>query len=237
MLQNKTFSGQPVFSQLVGLINKQAFNRLAESRCADRYTKKCGAWEHLVAMLYCVMSNCTSLREVTQGLAAYGDKLNHLGLDYTPPRSTLSDANARRDESFFGAAYAKLYASCSGLLSDSHAGNELLRRTFLIDSTTISLFKAILKCAGRTPANGKSKGGIKVHTMIGAYDLLPQLVHFTEAAAHDSCLLSRIKLGPGQIAVFDRAYVDYARYALWTGDGALFVTRLKATPHTSIWRR
>jgi len=47
------------------------------------------------------MNNCTSLREVIQGIAAYSDKLNHLGINYTPPRSTLSDANYRRDESFF----------------------------------------------------------------------------------------------------------------------------------------
>jgi hypothetical protein len=59
-------------------------------------------------MLYCIMNNCTSLREVTHGIAAYGDKLNHLGLNYTP-RSTLSDANVNRSEAFFGLLYQKLY--------------------------------------------------------------------------------------------------------------------------------
>jgi hypothetical protein len=35
-----------------------------------------------------------------------------------------------------------------------------------MDSTTITLFKDILKGCGRLPKEGKKKGGIKAHTMI-----------------------------------------------------------------------
>jgi hypothetical protein len=227
MLQSNSFSGQPVFSQITGLINKSSFNALVKEFDANRYCKRCGAWEHFITMVYCIMNNCTSLREVTQGIAAYGDKLNHLGITYTPPRSTFSEANARRDEAFFGKLYAKLYTRYKAGLADSQSDNELLKRIFIIDSTTISLFKAIMKCVGRKPADGKSKGGIKVHTMINAYEEVPQLVHFTSAATHDSTFLSKIKLAPHQIAVFDKAYVDYEVYENWTKQGVSFVTRLK----------
>ena len=173
------------------------------------------------------MNNCTSLREVTHGIAAYGDKLNHLGLNYTPPRSTLSDAGLTRSETFFAALYQKLYLRYKELLSDSHPNKELLKRIFIIDSTTISLFKAIMKCVGRKPADGKSKGGIKVHTMLNAYEQVPQLIHFTDAATHDHTFLSKLKLEPHQIALFDKAYVDYQQYDKWTKEGIHFVTRLK----------
>lgn len=227
MLQSNIFSGQPVFSQIVGLISKSSFNHLVKVHDANRYCKKCGAWEHFVCMLYSIMNNCTSLREVTQGIAAYGDKLNHLGLTYTPPRSTFSDANSRRDEAFFGEVYGKLYKHYKSVLSDSQCSNELLKRLYIIDSTTISLFKAIMKCVGRKPANGKSKGGVKVHTMLNAYEQVPQLIHFTDAATHDHTFLSRLNLQPHQIALFDRAYVDYKQYAKWTAAQTFFVTRLK----------
>lgn len=227
MIQNTSFSGQPVFAQLVGLISKPSFNHLVKEQDADRYFKSCKSWEHFICMLYCIMNNCTSLREVTQGIAAYGDKLNHLGVTYTPPRSTLSDANCRRDEGFFAAVYAKLYRYYKSTLSDSQTNNELLKRIFIIDSTTISLFKAILKCVGRKPLDGKSKGGIKVHTMLNAYEEVPQLIHFTDAATHDHTFLSKIKLQPHQIALFDRGYVDYKQYAKWTKQNIFFVTRLK----------
>lgn len=227
MLQNTRFAGQPVFAQLLGLINRGAFNQLVKTHDANRYYKRCGAWEHFVCMMYAIMNNCTGLREVTQGIAAYGDKLGHLGLDYTPPRSTFSEANANRDEAFFGALYAKLYTHYKTTLADSQSAAGVLKRLFLIDSTTISLFKAILKCVGRKPGSGKSKGGIKVHTMLNAYEEVPGLIYFSEAAANDVTFLARITLNPGQIAVFDRGYVDYGQYARWTAGGIFFVTRLK----------
>jgi len=227
MLQSNSFSGQPVFSQITGLIKKASFNFLVKEYDANRYCKKCGAWEHFICMLYCIMNNCTSLREVTQGIAAYGDKLNHLGITYTPPRSTFSEANARRSEEFFGAVYGKLYKDFKTRLADSQSENELVKRIFIIDSTTISLFKAIMKCVGRKPLDGKSKGGIKVHTMLNAYEEVPQLIHFTDAATHDHTFLSKIKLQPHQIALFDRGYVDYQQYAKWTKSETYFVTRLK----------
>ena len=132
MLQSNSFSGQPVFSQITGLINKASFAHLVKQHDADRYCKRCGAWEHFICMLYCIMNNCTSLREVTQGIAAYGDKLNHLGITYTPPRSTFSEANARRSEAFFGEVYGKLYRHYKSTLADSQTANELLKRIFII---------------------------------------------------------------------------------------------------------
>lgn len=227
MLQSNSFSGQPVFSQILGLISKPSFQKLSQEHKADRYVKRCGSWEHFICMLYCVMNNCTSLREVTQGIAAYGDKLNHLGLTYTPPRSTFSEANSRRPEEFFAAVYQKLYRQYKEVLSDSCPEKELLQRLFIIDSTTISLFKAILKCVGRKPSNGRSKGGIKAHTMINAYEEVPQLVRFSDAATHDHTFLKHLNLQSHQIAVFDKAYVDYSQYAKWTADDVHFVTRLK----------
>ena len=227
MIQSTSFSGQPVFAQLAGLISKASFNHLVKEHNADRYCKRCKSWEHFICMLYCIMNNCTSLREVTHSIAAYGDKLNHVGLTYTPPRSTLSDANQRRDESFFGEVYKKLYKHYKAGLSDSQSSNELLKRIFIIDSTTISLFKAIMKCVGRKPLDGKSKGGIKVHTMLNAYEEVPQLIHFTDAATHDHTFLSKLSLQSHQIALFDRGYVDYKQYAKWTKDSIFFVTRLK----------
>ncbi|WP_295654655.1 IS4 family transposase [uncultured Mucilaginibacter sp.] len=227
MLKGTTFSGQPVFAQLTGMISRSSFETLVTQKQADYYCKRCKSWEHLMCMLYCIMNNCTSLREVTHGIAAYGDKLIHLGINYTPPRSTLSDANANRSEEFFGAVYDKLYKRYKEVLSDSQLDKQLLKRIYLIDSTTISLFKAIMKCVGRKPIDGKSKGGIKVHTMLNAYEQVPQLIHFTDAATHDHTFLSKLDLKPHQIAVFDRAYVDYKQYAKWTGEQVHFVTRLK----------
>jgi hypothetical protein len=40
-----------------------------------------------------------------------------------------------------------------------------MKRLYIMDSTTISLFKDILRGVGRNPLEGKKKGGIKAHSI------------------------------------------------------------------------
>ncbi len=97
----------------------------------------------------------------------------------------------------------------------------------MIDSTTISLFKAILKAVGRKSLNGKKKGGIKAHVLINAQENTPILVRYSSTARHDKNFLKHIDLAKGSIIVFDRAYNDYKQYARFTSDEIVFVTRQK----------
>ncbi len=63
--------------------------------------------------------------------------------------------------------------------------------------------------------------------MLNAYEEVPGLIHFTDAATHEHTFLSKLSLQPHQIALFDKAYVDYRQYAAWTKGRVFFVTRLK----------
>jgi len=53
-----------------------------------------------------------------------------------------------------------------------------------MDSTTISLFKDILRGVGRNPLEGKKKGGIKAHTIIKASENITCLIRYSEAVRH-----------------------------------------------------
>ena len=96
-----------------------------------------------------------------------------------------------------------------------------------MDSTTITLFKAILKGCGRLSKEGKKKGGIKAHTIINLDNNMPCFVRYTEAVRHDHVLLSEVHLPKGSVIVFDRGYVDYAQYQRFFKAGIYYVTRLK----------
>lgn len=179
-------------------------------------------------MLYLAFEGCTSIREVTTGLLACSTKLFHLGMDYSPKHSTLSDANKNRNSSVFQGIYMKLYQNYGSFLSDSRLSKIDLKRLFIVDSTTISLFKAILKGAGRKPKYpSKQKGGIKAHTMINAYENVPCLIRYSAAARHDHTFLKDINLPKGSYITFDKAYNDYIQYKRFTDTGVWFVTLQK----------
>lgn len=226
MSKDPNFIGQPIFSQLLSLVDKREVDDIARHYNSDRYTKKFDTHGHLVTMLYCIFHRCTSLREVTTGMQACFTKLNHVGMTYCPRRSTLSDANGSRGHEVFEGIYKALLKKYSATLSDSRNGKELLAKLYIADSTTISLFKEILKNAGRTPADGRRKGGMKVHALIRADQDVPCLVKMTAAAKHDVPFIKKMKLPKGSIITFDKGYRSYAQYQLWSDEDVSWVTRL-----------
>jgi hypothetical protein len=228
MNKNTNLTGQPIFAQILSMVKRGQIHTIARKQGTDRYYKKFTTYKHLVTMLYLAFEGCTSIREVTTGLLACSTKLFHIGMDYSPRRSTLSDANRNRDSSVFQSIYMKLYQNYSGFLSDSRLSKIDLKRLFIVDSTTISLFKAILKGAGRKPKDpSKQKGGIKAHTMINAYENVPCLIRYSAAAKHDHTFLKEINLPKGSFITFDKAYNDYLQYKRFTDNGVWFVTLQK----------
>jgi hypothetical protein len=82
-----------------------------------------------------------------------------------------------------------------------------------MDSSIISLFKAILTCIGREPSNGKRKGGgVKVHTQINLQENVPKIIWFSTATTHDKKFLKNIQLEKEKIAVFDKEYNYYKNF-------------------------
>lgn len=228
------FSGQPLYNQIISLIDKDKVLRISKELGGERYVKRFDIWTHLVVMLYAVIMHFDSLREITTSLQAEARKLRHLGLNMMTSRSTLSDANKRRPEAVFEAIYRDLYDKYhTRLSSDSQhqkRKNEpkWLSRLKIVDSTTISLFSnLIFKGVGRHPKRGKKKGGIKVHTYINANEGVPSDICFTSAATNDSFMLVPSKLGKGDIIAMDRAYIHYEKFEEMTERGITYVTKLK----------
>ena len=234
MNNSTNFSGNSVFGQLISLIPKSQVQRAVNKYKSDKFTKRFSTWEHLVSMLFATASNTTSLRDVTNGFLGLEGKLRHLNLKRPPKRSTISDANKRRGYQVFEKIYYDLLTQYKTILSDSRFKNEFGRELSIIDSTTIFLFKDILKCVGRNPESGKRKGGIKVHMQIRPDYNSPVLVKFTDATTHDSSFMNDIEFTSDHIYVFDKGYNDYERFEYFNTHQIPFVTRLK---HNAAFRR
>lgn len=225
------FIGQPMYGQLLSLLDKARILKISRETGGERYIKHFDAWQHLVIMLYAVIKRFDSLREITNSMFPEARKFLHLGISMMPRRSTLSDANARRPESIFESIYRHLYAIYRDELSSDSRKKlvpKWLSRLQIIDSTTITLFSnLIFKGAGRHPNSGKKKGGVKVHVNIHANESVPSDVCFTSAATNDSFMLMPTKYDSGDILTLDRAYINYAKFEELTRRGVIYVTKMK----------
>jgi len=223
------FVGQPIFSQVLKLIDKGDFNRIVKQNGSDHYYKAFKSWTHTVTMLFGILSRCDSMTEICEGLRAMSGKLNHLGLLTSPAKSTAGDGLRNRDSSFFEALYYDLTKRYSSFLSDSRTLGLTVKELFIVDSTTIRLFSDILKGVGRNPKNdGKKKGGLKVHMLIDAVQSIAKFVKITEAKMHDKNFLKDIQVPEFSMLVFDKAYNYYRQFAKWTEGNIYFVTRQKS---------
>ncbi len=227
MNQSTNYFGQHLFSQITFLCNKGILQPIIQKTQANRYYKRLHFYEHFISMMYCVLSGCTSLREIVSGLGIAEGKLNHLGISYVPPRSTLSDGNKQRKADTFKAVYEELYRKYKPSLSDSTLPKTVLQKLFLLDATVFRLFKAILKTTGRYSANGKKKGGIKKNTVIEAVSLMPSFIQFDAAADNDQRIYKKLSLPAGSYLVFDKGYNNYRQFAAFTAAGIYFITRQK----------
>lgn len=225
------FIGQPMYGQLINLLDKDKILRFSRENGGERYVKHFDAWQHLVIMLYAVIRRFDSLREITDSMFPEARKLAHLGISLMPRRSTLSDANARRSECIFEAIYRDLYATYKHILSSDSRKRQTpkwLEKLQVLDSTTVTLFSnLIFKGVGRHPKTGKKKGGIKVHTNIHANEGVPSDIKFTSAATNDSFMLKPSSYDSGAVLAIDRAYVDYGKFEELTQRGVTYVTKMK----------
>ena len=228
MGKSNNFFGQPIFSQMVGLLNKRQITARSKAHKSDHYCKRFSTFQHLITMVYGVTSGCNSLRELCGGIVSYGDKITHCKFDYSPKRSTISDANKRRDCIVFEDIYYDLVNEYLPALSDSHKQLIIDKKVFAIDSTTIALFQPIFECVGRNPNNGKRKGGIKSHQKLDMQAGIPVKVYHSNAREHDSLFIQKQGvMNKGEVALFDKAYNNYALFDKWNEDDIFFVTRLK----------
>ena len=227
MSKSNYFSSKSVFGQLISLIDDSMIKKEVNKCDSDRYTKRFTTKDHLISMLFCSFSKCTSLREISGAMLGLSGKTSSFQLNHIPKRSTLSDANKKRDVLVFENIYHQLLKQYGSFLSDSRIKDVINKQVKIFDSSTISLFKDIMGCVGRNPKNGKRKGGIKVHTVVNADETVPNLVWFSEAKTHDHNFLKKLKCDENTIYVFDKGYNDYKAFAHFTAQKTGFVTRIK----------
>jgi hypothetical protein len=223
MNKSTHFSGQPTFVQIVRLLPKDIVAPIITRNGSDYCTKRFNTWSHLMTMIFSCCANCESLREIVSGMRAMGGKLNNCNLSSIPAKSTLSDANATRSAKVFEDLYFGLKDYFDRIFPDSRTNKDSV---YVIDSTTIKLFQEIFKGAGMSKADGRRKGGLKVHMAVQESNPTASIIHLSPAANNDNIFIKHLNFPEGSTVIMDMGYRNFKLFNQWTKENITWVTRL-----------
>ena len=223
-MSKNTRKSKYVFRQICEFLNRDAFEWYVAEYNGNHYIKTLSSWQHLLIMILGQLWQCRSLRVLVNVLNSQSSKLYQLGIGLHVSRSTLSDANNRRDYRIFeemaNLMIRKAREKRLGYCKDQFLDD---KRVFAFDSSTISLCLSIFWWSRLH----HDKGGIKLHTLYEIKTDIPAFVYISDASLHDSKAMLTIAYESGAYYVFDRAYMALFNLYAIHQVGAFFVVREK----------
>jgi len=217
------YQGQTVFSQVMDFLPQKKFRK-----CVDRYNgnyrvRSFTCYDQLLCMAFAQLTYRESLRDIECCLRAMQEKLYHMGIRGKVSRSTLANANETRDWRIYSDFAQILINEARRLYVDDDFGLELKETVYALDSSTIDLCLSVFPWARFR----KSKGAVKMHTLLDLRGDIPTFIWITDGKVHDVNVLDHLIPEPGAIYVMDRAYLDFGRLYQLHQSSAVFVTRSK----------
>ena len=213
-----------VFSQLIDFLPRKQFRK-----CIDRYQgnygiKSFSCWDQFLCMAFAQLTYRESLRDIETCMRALQNKLYHMGIRGTISRSTLAEANEKRDWRIYADFAQILIHEAKKLYCNEPFGVDIDETVYALDSTTIDLCLSLFPWAKFR----KHKGAIKMHTLLNLRGRIPEFIRITDANVHDVNILDELIPEPGSFYVMDRAYIDFERLYLLNQSSTFFVVRAKS---------
>jgi hypothetical protein len=216
-------SGKTVFRQLLQFIPRHDFNVCVRLYRGEHWVKSFTTFDQFLCLAYAQLSGRESLRDIETCLNSHRDKLYHVGFRGTVSRSTLADANERRDYRIFHDFGHVLIGIAQGLYQNEPLAIELKQPLYAFDSTVIDLCLSLFPWAEFR----KTKAAVKLHTLIDLRGSIPTFVAVTPGKVSDVTMLDEMPVSEDAVYAMDRGYVDFGRLYAIHEQGAFFVVRAK----------
>lgn len=213
-----------VFPQLLAFLPRRMFDTCVRRYRGHRRVRAFSCRDQFLAMAFAQLTGRESLRDLEICLRAVGGKLYHAGFRGPVSRSTLADANRRRDWRIYRDLGLTLIERARRLYADDELGIELKQTAYALDATVIEL------CLGLFPwaHSQRRKAAIKVHTLLDMRGNIPCFLRVSGTKTRDCTLLDHLPIEAGSFYVMDRDYNDYRRLNRLHRAGAFFVVRAKS---------
>jgi len=216
--------GKTVFTQVMDFLPKKKF-RL----CVDRYkgnyrVRSFTCFDQFLCMAFAQLTYRESLRDIECCLRAFQQKLYHMGIRGKIAKSTLANANEKRDWRIYSDFAQILIHEARQLYVDDDFGLQLQETVYALDATIIDLCLSVFPWA----LFRKTKGAIKLHTLLDLRGNIPSFIAITHGKVHEVNILDQFIPEAGAIYIMDRGYLDFGRLYALHQCSAFFIVRTKA---------
>jgi hypothetical protein len=216
-------TGKTVLSQLMDFLPIKEFRRCVERYNGNHHIRSFSCWDQFLCMAFAQLSYRESLRDIESCLRSMKNKLYHMGIRGNVSRSTLADANEKRDWRIYADFAQILIHIARELYSGDEFDVELDEIVYALDASTIDLCLSLFPWAKFR----KSKSAVKLHTLLDLRGNIPAFISITGGKVHDVNILDELIPEPGSFYIMDRGYLDFKRLYTLNQFRAFFVIRSK----------
>ena len=169
------YSGRIVFAQLMDVLPIHDFRRCVRRYEGERRVRTFSCVDQFLCIAFAQLTYRESLRDIVTCLRAMSNKLYHMGIRGRISRSTIADANERRDWRIYADFAAVLIGIARQLYADEEFGIDLKDTVYALDSTTIDLCLTLFPWAHFR----RRKGAVKLHTLIDLRGRIPCFIRIS----------------------------------------------------------
>lgn len=218
------YTGKLVFTQAIDHVPSHTFRRCVQRYHGDQHIKRFSCQDQYRCMAFAQLTHRESLRDIETCLRAQGQKLYHMGIRARVSRSTLAEANEKRDWRIYADLAQSLIRTARRLYLHDRFGVHLDNTVYALDSTTIDLCLSVFPWASFR----RTKAAVKLHTLLDLRGNIPTFIHVSSGKIHDVNVLDILTPEAGAFYVMDRAYLDFHRLHEFTEALSFFIIRARS---------
>jgi hypothetical protein len=216
-------SGKTVLAQLMEFVPKRSFHTCVRRYRGHYKIKSFSCWDQFLCLVFAQLTYRESLRDIEVCLRSLSNRLYHCGFRGRISRSTMADANERRDWRIFADFGQLLIDQARALYRDDHFSEELKETVYALDSTTIDLCLKLFPWAPYV----KGRGAVKLHTLLDLRGSIPTSLWVTHGRVNDVRILDKLTPEPGSYYILDRGYISFKRLYRLDQERAYFIVRAR----------
>lgn len=230
-----------ILRQICNFIPGHTVSKIARETGVEEQARTFQPWSHVVALLVAQVTHSIGLNDVCDSLQLHSGPLSAIRGATPPSRNAFSHANRGRSaemaERLFWSVLEHLKMQSPGFAAGRRRGPAFRFKVpiHIVDTTVMELVANCMDWA----QHRRRKAAAKTHLRLNLQSLLPEFVIVDTAAEHDNKRAREVCAGlrSGEIALFDKGFVDFEHLRDLDERGLFWVTRAKENMACTVARR